>query len=392
MRARARRRDVRHHRPVTGASHTLVDDSLLGWLRLARGTGIGLRDAYGAVQAAGGAAAFARGCPAGVPLTAQQRSALCAAALDAALAREVERAARGEFTLLHVDDARYPAPLRALALPPAVLAIRGALAACGGAAVAIVGSRYPTSYGLRMARELSAGLAPLGLAIVSGLARGVDGAAHAAALDASGVTVAVLGTGLDVAYPVEHDALAARIVADGGAIVTEFAPDAPPHPGHFPQRNRIIAGLADAVVVVEAARKSGSLITASCATGLDRPVLAVPGRSGDRTAEGTLQLLRDGAPMACTAVDVLVELPPGRCPGVAVPGTAAPPSAAATGRTARLLEVLPPDDALHQDELAALLEWTAEEVLAELFTLQVAGAVESLPGGLFRRPRILSQR
>ncbi len=377
---------------MTQDAPTIVDDTLLGWLRLARCEGLGLRDAYDAVQAAGGAAAFAHGCAPAPSLTARQRQALRAAALDAAVARELERALRGEFTLLHVDDARFPAPLRALALPPAVLALRGAVAACAGVGVALVGSRYPTGYGVRLARELAGGLAPLGIAIVSGLARGIDGAAHRAALDAGGVTVAVLGTGLDVAYPAEHEALAAAIVAAGGALVTEFAPAAPPHPAHFPQRNRIIAGLADAVVVVEAARKSGSLITASCATGLDRPVLAVPGRCGDRTAEGTLQLLRDGAPMACNALDVLAELPPGRCPGVAVPGRAEAPSFGAAGRTARLLAELPPDDAVHQDDLAAQLGWTADEVLAELFTLQVAGAVESLPGGLFRRPRVLSQR
>jgi len=186
--------------------------------------------------------------------------------------------------------------------------VRGALVREDALAVAVVGSRRATEYGEGVAEELGAQLAARGITVVSGLARGIDSAAHRGALRAGGRTIAVLGSGVDVVYPPENRRLAARIEASG-AVLSQFAPGTPPLPHHFPLRNRVIAGLALAVVVVEAAARSGALITARMAAEFGREVMAVPGRVTSPASRGAHALIRDGATLIESWEDVVAELP-----------------------------------------------------------------------------------
>src|SRR5881396_3144859 len=207
---------------------------------------------------------------------------------------------------LRPGDTRYPALLGAI--PPPPLFVRGELVDDDTLALAIVGSRRPTPYGLAVAERLASDLAARGLTIVSGLARGIDAAAHRGALAAGGRTLAVLGCGLDVVYPPENRALA-RAIETQGALVSQFAPGVPALAGHFPARNRTLAGLALGVVVVEAADRSGALITAGFAGDLGREVFAVPGRITSPTSAGAHRLIQDGAKLVTCWQDIVSELP-----------------------------------------------------------------------------------
>src|SRR5688572_11028154 len=206
-------------------------------------------------------------------------------------------------------DLRFPIALDAIHDPPQTLWVRGDIDALQAACVAIVGSRAASPYALEVARRLGADLARRNVAVVSGMARGVDSAAHRGALEGDGITIAVFGCGVDVIYPAEHRGLADRIL-ERGAFVSEFPPGTPPRREHFPQRNRIISGLSLAVVIVEAAEKSGSLITADFAMEQGRTVLAVPGNVLGGRNFGAHALLRDGAKLVECADDILEELPP----------------------------------------------------------------------------------
>jgi DNA processing protein len=223
---------------------------------------------------------------------------------------EVQKLANRGIRLLSYGSDGYPERLNHLYDPPVILFLRGSLDLVDRRTrgiVAIVGTRRATPYGRRMAREIAGGLAEAGWAVVSGMARGIDGEAHAAALDAGGATIGVLGSGLDFAYPSAHRPLYRRMVRNG-LLVSEFAPSTPPAPGLFPRRNRIIAALAKAVVVIQAPARSGALITADHALDLGRDVLAVPGPVGLEPSVGTHRLLRDGAAVATCAVDVLEQV------------------------------------------------------------------------------------
>ncbi len=270
----------------------------------------------------------------------------------------------------------YPERLWEIPDPPIVLWARGD-APINGRSVAIVGSRRSTPTGLMVARELGRDLASAGWTIVSGLALGVDGAAHEAALDAGGETIAVLGCGADVVYPHEHRALAARVVARG-RILSEFPPGSAPRPWHFPLRNRIISGLAQAVVVVEASERSGSLITAKLAMEQGRDVLAVPGSAASGRYRGSHALIRDGARLVETVDDVLDELE-----GVSRESRARP------GKSRRALSKLEETMAVGEpysaDDLAALTGRPAPELLAELGSLEVQGKIGRAGGGNFVR-------
>jgi DNA processing protein len=202
----------------------------------------------------------------------------------------------------------FPALLAGIADPPAQLWLRGDPDVLATPCVAVVGSRAASSYGLQVAERLAADLAHAGVTVVSGLARGVDSAAHRGALT-RGRTIAILGSGVDVIYPPEHAALADRIVGQGGALLSEFPPGSPPCRGHFPRRNRLISGIALAVVVVEASTRSGSLQTARFALDQGREVLAVPGSILGERFRGSHALLRDGAKLVESASDILEELP-----------------------------------------------------------------------------------
>ncbi|HLZ23596.1 MAG TPA: DNA-processing protein DprA [Ktedonobacterales bacterium] len=220
---------------------------------------------------------------------------------------ELERLRRLRVTALRITDDRYPRLLREVPLPPPILYVRGALLPADDVALAIVGTRRATTYGRQVTERLTAELIQQGLTIVSGLARGIDTYAHAAALEAGGRTLAVLGCGPDLVYPPENAKLAARII-EGGAIVTEFAPGTQPEAGNFPARNRLISGLSLGVLVIEAPENSGALITARFAGEQGRDVFAVPGSITSRASMGANRLIQDGAKLVQTVDDVLSEL------------------------------------------------------------------------------------
>ena len=215
---------------------------------------------------------------------------------------------RGATAQIALGDAGYPENLREIVSPPPRLYVRGTLTESDALAIAIVGSRAATSYGLAMAERLAADLAARGVTVVSGLARGIDSAAHRGALRMGGRTIAVLGSGVDVIYPPENRRLARDIEAHG-ALVSQFEPGTRPLPGYFPARNRVIAGLALAVVVVEAAEKSGSLITAGFAGEMGREVMAVPGLVTSAQSSGAHRLIQDGAGLVQGWEDVVGLLP-----------------------------------------------------------------------------------
>jgi len=222
---------------------------------------------------------------------------------------EIALCRRHDVGILIDEDDGYPGVLRQIHDPPGVLFVRGSLVPRDALAIAMVGTRHATHYGLRVASRLAASLARAGLAIVSGMARGIDAAAHRGALEAGGRTVAVLGSGVLNIYPPEHRELAEQIIAQG-ALLSEAPPRAAPHSGVFPQRNRIISGLCLGVVVVEAGLRSGALITARLAMEQGRDVFAVPGPVESRASRGCHRLIRDGAKLVETADDVLEELGP----------------------------------------------------------------------------------
>ena len=373
-----------------GPGRIAVSDEthLRGWLRLARCPQLAARHAVPLGRRLG-PAVFAE--PSHADLVARGVDSTHARALaDAGLTRRIEqeitRAAREGWHLLGLDDPRYPTLVAQLAVPPPVLSVRGQLDALTRPGVAIVGSRSATSYGISMAESLAGGLARHGIAVVSGLALGVDGRAHRATLRAGGTTLAVLGTGLDVIYPRAHRRLTADI-ASHGAVLSELPPGTPPKPGHFPRRNRIIVGLSDAVVVVEAAIPSGTLVTARWATEENRALLAVPGRVGDPAAAGCLELLRDGAALATSVEDVLAEMRPERIPRRAEPDADGQESALAGlgPMCGDVLSAIPAHDDRSVDELLDLLPGSADRILAALFELELSGLVVALPGARYRR-------
>ena len=222
---------------------------------------------------------------------------------------EIELCRQHGIAILTDSSPEYPRALREIPDPPAVLFVRGRLKPEDGLAIAMVGTRHGTPYGLRQAERLAGSLARSGLTIISGLARGIDAAAHRGALAAGGRTLAVLASGVLSIYPPEHEELAEQVIAQG-ALLSEAPPRAAPRSGTFPQRNRIISGLALGAIIIEAGDRSGALITARHAMEQGREVFALPGRVEDRTSRGCHRLIRDGAKLIETADDVLEELGP----------------------------------------------------------------------------------
>jgi len=275
------------------------------------------------------------------------------------------------------SEEAYPALLRQLHDPPPGLFVRGGadLALLERSAVAVVGARACSSYGAQVARLLGRELAAAGLVVISGLARGVDGEAHRGALEAAGVTVAVLGCGVDRDYPAVHAQLAARI-CERGLVVSEYAPGVEPAPWRFPARNRLIAGLAAATIVVEARERSGALITADFALEAGREVFAVPGEITSSLSSGTNALLRLGATPLTTAADVLEAL------GV----EPEPPREASVGDTAvRVLTVISSEPA-GVDDLVRTTGLEPAAVATALAELELAGLVAEAEG-LYRGVR-----
>ena len=290
--------------------------------------------------------------------------------------RALTRAEKAGLTPIPVTDERYPPWLRQIVDPPIVIWVNGQLPDPTVPAVAVVGSRHATPTGLALGRQLGEGLAEAGLLVVSGLARGVDGVSHEGALAVGGKTLGVVGCGADVIYPAEHRELTARVAASGG-VVSELLPGTTPKPHYFPLRNRIIAGLSRAVVVIEAGYHSGSLITARMALEQGREVLAVPGNVLSGRNRGCHALIKDGARLVETVGDVLDEL------GWASAG------GHLTGRDKPLnvnaLEgKMAPGETYDADGLAAVTGWAASQLLAELAALEIGGRVVRVPGGWTR--------
>jgi len=275
------------------------------------------------------------------------------------------------------DDA-YPEHLRQIHDPPPFIFVRGDVCDADDVAIAVVGSRTPSTYGREMARMLAEQLARIGVTVVSGLARGIDAEAHRAALRAGGRTIAVLGSGLDVIYPGEHRALAQEI-AGCGSIVSELAPGTAPDAENFPARNRIISGLALGVLVVEAAEKSGTLITARLAAEQGREVFAVPGPVGPRS-RGTHQLIKQGAKLTERVEDIIEEVAPQLLAqlGSRLESAVEQP----TDLERRLLASMP-SEALQIDQIMTLMGWTVPQALETLLSLEIKGLVRQFPGKLF---------
>ena len=300
------------------------------------------------------------------------------------IAKEIERSAQAGATILPYAAAGYPARLKMIADPPPFLYVKGGLGDQDERAVAVVGSRSASEYGLRVTGDLSRGLASLGFTIVSGMARGIDAAAHEAALEAGGRTVAVLGSGIDVIYPPEHEQLYQRICGQG-AVVSELSMGAPPISFNFPARNRLISGMALGVVVVEATEKSGSLITAGFALEQGREVFAVPGEAGASRSRGTHQLIRQGAKLVERVEDVLEEIAPQLA------------RRSATADASKLPPVLPPNMSPEAkkifelvlgrprqiDEVIETSGFPPAKVSEILLDLEILGLLKQLPGKRF---------
>ncbi|MGH9386846.1 MAG: DNA-processing protein DprA [Vicinamibacterales bacterium] len=266
---------------------------------------------------------------------------------------------------LSLGSPGFPSLLSQIHNPPHTLWVRGDSAVLDRPAVAIVGSRAASSDGLAIAGDIAADLARAGIVVVSGMARGIDSAAHAGALDANGVTVAVMGTGVDRVYPPEHRDLASRI-ATCGALISELPPGTPPRAFHFPLRNRIISGLSRAVVVIEAPEASGALITAREALDQGREVMVVPGRVVGGRNRGGHALLKDGAKLVEAAVDILQEL------GMAVLRRPAP---------------LPQHLEFSVDDVAREMKLAPGEALARLLEWELTGEIRRIGSGRFVRTK-----
>jgi DNA processing protein len=315
---------------------------------------------------------------------AELRSLLPAPVLDAIHSKSLDQpieaalawAGAEGHAIVTLADPQYPKALLETADPPALLYCHGRLDLLAQPALAIVGSRNGTAQGARDAERFAQSLATAGLTIVSGLARGIDAAAHRGALSTASSTIAVLGTGIDRVYPKGNAALARQIAADG-LLISEFALGTPALAHHFPRRNRLISGLSLGCLVVEAAVESGSLITARLATELGREVFAIPGSIHSPVSKGCHELIKSGAKLVESAQDVLDELPGRRH------APQAAPAAASATQDPLLREMgFEPVDI---DSLCARARRSAQDVTADLLRLELAGRVAALPGGLYQR-------
>jgi len=357
-------------------------DELTAWLRLLLTPGIGraaarqLLATFGTPQAVFEASTAARQACLGQAIVADDVPAALPAALSAL---QTWLAGGPQRDWVALGDARYPQALLQTADPPLLLYAQGQTSLLNNPCLAIVGSRNPTPQGAENARAFAEQLGRCGLTIVSGLALGVDGAAHTGALAAGAPTIAVVGTGLDRVYPRANRELAHRI-AERGLIVSEFNLGTEPLAANFPQRNRIIAGLSLGTLVVEAALESGSLITARLAADAGREVFAIPGSTHSPQSRGCHALIKQGAKLVDDVRDILEELrlapPAAATPAVVAPGGTAPtdPLLAAMGY-----------EPVELDQLQARTGWPTARLSARLLELELSGDVARLPGGRYQR-------
>ncbi len=377
---------------------TSVDENTPYWLGLARVNGLGVRGAhqligyFGSPQAVYHASLTElEGC--GLPAPVAQ--AIFAQAGLKEADKEIGAAEKADCRLVTYGSEGYPPLLQEIGDSPLVLYVRGDVSVLSQHAVAMVGTRRPTAYGISVAHRLACDLAQRQLVIVSGLARGIDSASHRGALEAKGKTVAVLGSGIDVIYPRENKRLAEQVV-ESGALISEFPLGTAPMPENFPIRNRIISGLSLGAIIVEAAEYSGSLITARLAAEQNREVYAVPGNITSAQAFGPNLLIKQGAKLVDQWLDVIEEFPaPVRMQ--LLPSPDASETAATGAQTASLFEqslepdqravfeVLRADEALFVDSICGSVSLPQPRVLAALLGLEMSGLVKQLPGKNFIR-------
>ena len=327
----------------------------------------------------------------GLELPAESAQFIASGEAARAADEELEKLAATGASLVTYRDEVYPERLREIYDPPALLWVRGDTSLLEKPSLAVVGTRHPTPYGTAMAEKLSRDLAQRGLIILSGMARGVDSAAHRGALAAQRPTTAVWGTGVDVIYPKENKALAEQIVAGGGLILSELPLGTFPAPQNFPKRNRILSGMSVGVLVIEAAENSGTRVTARCALEQNREVFALPGNVTTKNAWGPNLLIKQGAKLTMCWEDVWEELPTAtrmgleQSEGFASEGTSEASlfeESPLPAPEARVLSVLRPDEALQMDEILEKLneEMSSSEVFTALFELELAGRIRQLPG------------
>ena len=370
------------------------DDSLRAWLtlqaieRVGPTTSVKLAGIFGSPEAvlrASGEELRERGCsPALADAIARGVDLRTAAQIE----QEIKQIHQSRVSVLSCMEREYPDRLKQIADPPPLLYLAGRLDSADAYAVAIVGSRRSTPQGRAVTEQLSRDLAEAGFTIVSGLARGIDAAAHRGALTAGGRTIAVLGCGIDQTYPPEHEQLRRHIEAQG-AVLSELALGAPPHSYHFPRRNRIISGLSLGVVVTEAALDSGSLITARLAGEQGREVFALPGSVRAETSRGPHRLIKDGAKLVETAQDVIDELlpqldEPMRQRLAARRNISTKPVSPLLEDEARVIAALSADP-VHIDELTLRIQLDTASVSAALLSLEIKGLVQQLPGQFILR-------
>jgi len=362
--------------PIPPVDHAAIAD----WIRLAEAPGVGCRTAQCLLDAFGSPAAILR---AGRAALAAHVPAGVAAALSAPPPAETARLLEQTFAWLsepahHITtlhDADYPESLRHIPDPPLLLYMTGRRALLQQSLVAVVGSRNASTQGRANAENFARALSEAGLCVVSGMALGIDTAAHEGALQGAGSTIAVIGTGIDRVYPARNRALAHRIAVEG-CIVSEYALGTPPLANNFPRRNRIISGMAAGVLVIEAAAQSGSLITAQMAAEQGREVFALPGSIHSALAKGCHQLIREGARLVETVDEVLEAMRVSPLVRQAAPHEAAYESA--------LLDALG-HDPVEPDALLARVGGDAAAMAGELLALELAGLLERLPGGRVQR-------
>ncbi len=372
--------------------------SRLAWLGLVLTPGLGPTRIFRAVQVVGDAARLLELSLTeleGLKLPAKSVQFIADGRALAAAEKEAKAVYDAGATFLTPDDAEYPDRLREIYDPPAVLWVRGDTGLLARPGIAVVGTRAPTPYGAGMAELLARDLANRRMAVFSGMARGVDTAAHKGALEAKGLTLAVWGTGLDVVYPKENKRLAEQIVLSGGAIVTEFPMGTFPAPQNFPIRNRTLSGMSVGVLVIEGAEYSGTRITARCAMEQNREVYAVPGNVTNKNAWGPNTLIKQGAKLTATWEDIWEDLPSqvrlqledemgaSGAGESKAGGTASLFTELQMGPQERLVfERLRHDEPLQLDELMEQMEAVlgSAEIFTALFELELAGKVKALPG------------
>ncbi len=380
------------------AEGNLSEDDTQFWLGLTKLEGLGVRGAHRLVEHFGSAqgaymASLTELESCGIPARVAQ-SIFAQAGLKEA-ARDLETSAKAGCQVVAYSSDDYPALLKQTPDPALVLYIRGDVKLLSRHAVGIVGTRRPTAYGSQVAQRLARDLAQRQLVIVSGLARGIDSAAHRGALEAGGQTVAVLGSGIDVIYPRENKRLAEQI-AESGALISEFPPGTSPSPENFPIRNRTISGLSLGVIVVEAAEYSGSLITARLAVEQNREVFAVPGNITSAQSFGPNHLIKQGAKLVDEWMDVIEEFP-AEIRMQLLPATEASEEAVAgpqagslfeqslTADQKAVFEVLRADAPLFMDDILSSAAIPQPRVMTALLELEMSGVIRQLPGKNFIR-------